>query len=130
MRTSVTRMAPRIEVTRRSLLLGTLAAALAARVPRAGAASPAARRARAYRALVRRLRRAPGGHFRHADPAAAGRRFAAWYAGQPASGRAHADAVLDRLGGPQDPALTAAAVALAQIGCDPPPAPDDRPTLP
>ena len=126
---SVTRMAPRIQVTRRSLLLGALAAAFAARVPRAGAAGPAARRARAYRALVRRLRRAPGGHFRHADPAAAGRRFAAWYAGQPASGRAHADAVLDGSAARSPRSRRPPSRSPRSAATRRPPR-DDRPTLP
>jgi hypothetical protein len=44
------------------------------------------------------LRQAPDGRFRHRDAAAGTRRFADWYAGQPAATRMHADAVLDGVG--------------------------------
>jgi hypothetical protein len=99
-------------------------------------------RAATYRALVRALRAAPDGRFRHADPRAAERRFARWYAAQPATIQAHADAVLDALrtnGTPRyaglarprsDRATMAAAVALACIGCEPPPGADERPDVP
>jgi hypothetical protein len=99
-------------------------------------------RAATYRALVRALRAAPDGRFRHADPRAAQRRFARWYAAQPATIQAHADAVLDalrangapryaELAGPRRHRATmAAAVALACVGCEPPPGADERPDVP
>lgn len=104
--------------------------------------APVAARAATYRALVRALRAAPNGRFRHADPRAAHRRYARWYAAQPHAIQAHADAVLDALtdAGPpayvelatprRDRATVAAAVALACIGCEPPPAADERPDIP
>jgi hypothetical protein len=104
--------------------------------------TPAVTRAATYRALVRALRAAPDGRFRHADPRAAHRRYARWYAAQPHAIQAHADAVLDALtdaGRPayvelatprRDRATVAAAVALACIGCEPPPAADERPDIP
>jgi hypothetical protein len=104
--------------------------------------APAEVRAATYRALVRALRAAPDGHFRHADPRAAHRRYARWYAAQPDAIRAHADAVLDALSDAGPPAYAelaaprrgratvAAAVALACIGCEPPPAADERPDVP
>jgi hypothetical protein len=99
-------------------------------------------RAATYRALVRALRAAPDGRFRHADPRAAQRRFARWYAAQPATIQEHADAVLEalrtngtlrygELASPRrDRATMAAAVALACIGCEPPPGADERPDVP
>jgi hypothetical protein len=99
-------------------------------------------RAVTYRALVRALRSAPDGRFRHADPHAAYRRYARWYAAQAHAIQAHADAVLDALSdaGPpayaglatprRDRATVAAAVALACVGCEPPPGPDERPDVP
>lgn len=104
-------------------------------------AAPVRRQARAttYRALVRTLRAAPDGRFRHADPRTAYRRYARWYAAQPDAIRAHADAVLDALGSPtyaqlaaphRDRATMAAAVALACIGCEPPLGADERPDVP
>jgi hypothetical protein len=57
-------------------------------------------RAATYRGLVRALRSAPDGRFRHADPRVAQRRYARWYATQPEAIQAHADAVLDALGSP------------------------------
>ena len=104
--------------------------------------APAQARAATYRALVRALRAAPDGRFRHVDPRAAHRRYARWYAAQPDAIRAHADAVLDALrdAGPpayaelaaprRSRATVAAAVALACIGCEPPPAADERPDIP
>jgi hypothetical protein len=99
-------------------------------------------RAATYRSLVRALRTAPDGRFRHADPRAAHRRYARWYAAQPDAIQAHADAVLDALSEAGAPAYAelatprrgratvAAAVALACIGCEPPPAADERPDIP
>jgi hypothetical protein len=99
-------------------------------------------RAATYRALVGALRAAPDGRFRHADPRAAQRRFARWYAAQPATIQEHADAVLDalrtngtlryaQLSTPRrDRATMAAAVALACVGCEPPPGADERPDVP
>jgi hypothetical protein len=126
-----------------------LFAAVAAGAGMAGASAwaapvrrPAETRASTYRALVRTLRRAPDGRFRHADPRAAHRRYARWYAEQPDAIRSHADAVLDALnaaGQPtyaqlaaprRDRAAMAAAVALACIGCEPAPAEDERPDVP
>lgn len=119
-------------------------ARLASGAPAWGRSLRAPREARAgtYRALVRALRAAPDGRFRHADPRAAQRRYARWYAAQPHAIQAHADAVLDALtdAGPpayvelatprRDRATVAAAVALACIGCEPPPAADERPDIP
>jgi hypothetical protein len=99
-------------------------------------------RAVTYRALVRALGAAPDGRFRHADPRAAYRRYARWYAAQPEAIRAHADAVLDALSAAGPPAYAelaaprrrraavAAAVALACVGCEPPPGADERPDVP
>jgi hypothetical protein len=99
-------------------------------------------RAATYRSLVRALRAAPDGRFRHADPWAAERRFARWYAAQPATIQEHADAVLDalrangtmryaQLASPRSERATmAAAVALACVGCEPPPGADERPDVP
>jgi hypothetical protein len=105
-------------------------------------------RAATYRALLRSLCAGPDGRFRHVDPAAAYRRYRRWYGAQPAAVRAHADAVLDELKPPGRPgyaelagrpkgarggrrsAVTAAALALVCVGCEPPPAEDERPDLP
>jgi len=88
------------------------------------------------------LRAAPDGRFRHADPRAAQRRYARWYAVQSDAIKGHADAVLDALSAARAPAYRqlaaprrdratiAAAVALACIGCEPPPAEDERPDIP
>jgi hypothetical protein len=134
-------------IDRRRFLLAAAAATgagLAGGATAWGASARAPREARAatYRALVRALRAAPDGRFRHADPRAAHRRYARWYAAQPRAIQAHADAVLDALtdaGRPayvelaaprRDRATVAAAVALACIGCEPPPAADERPDIP
>jgi hypothetical protein len=101
-------------------------------------------RAATYRALVRALRAAPDGRFRHVDPDVAYGRYARWRAAQPDAVKAHADTVLDavrRAGGPRYAEVAAprgarraatmtAALALACVGCEPPPAPDERPDLP
>jgi hypothetical protein len=140
-------------IDRREFLLvvaGTAGAGLAggagALTAPAGAAVDA--RAATYRALVRSLRRAPDGRFRHADPVTAQRRYARWYAAQPESVQRHADAVLDALkargrpryaelaGPPSDDvgerrsATTAAAMGLACVGCEPALAEDERPDFP
>jgi hypothetical protein len=134
-------------IDRRRFLLAaaaTAGAGLAGGTTAWGASTraPAQDRAATYRALVRALRAAPDGRFRHADPRAAHRRYARWYAAQPDAIRAHADAVLDVLrdAGPpayaelaaprRSRATVAAAVALACIGCEPPPAADERPDIP
>ena len=80
--------------------------------------------------------------------AAAYRRYRRWYGAQPAAVRAHADAVLDEVESPGRPgyaelagrprgargggrsAVVAAALALVCVGCEPPPAEDERPELP
>jgi hypothetical protein len=106
--------------------------------------TPRDARAATYRALVRALRAAPDGRFRPADPRAAQRRYARWYAAQPEAVKRHSDAVLDALragGVPEYAQLVAprggercatvsAAVALACVGCEPPPGADERPDLP
>jgi hypothetical protein len=134
-------------IDRRRFLLVAAAAAgagLAGGAPAwsASARPPAEARAATYRALVRALRAAPDGRFRHADPRAAHRRYARWYAAQPDAIQAHADAVLDALSDAGPPAyaelatprrrraIMAAALALACIGCEPPPAADERPDVP
>jgi hypothetical protein len=131
---------------RRFLLVATVATG-AGLVGRASAwaapvRAPAETRAATYRALVRALRAAPDGRFRHADPRAAHRRYARWHAAQPDATRAHADAVLDALHASGPPcyaelasprhrcATVAAAVGLACIGCEPPPGADERPDIP
>jgi hypothetical protein len=111
------------------------------------AAAVSSSRAAVYRDIVRALRAAPDGRFRYADPGAGARRFAHWYARQPAPVRRHADAVLDAVraeGTPGNVALAAApeggraaaagrcaaiaaAIQLALVGCGPPPAVDERP---
>jgi hypothetical protein len=134
-------------IDRRRFLLLVAAAAGAGLAGGASAwAAPprraAATRAATYRSLVRALRAAPDGRFHHADPRAAQRRYARWYAAQPDAIQAHADTVLDalraadapayaQLAAPQrDRATIAAAVALACIGCEPPPGADERPDVP
>jgi hypothetical protein len=119
-----------------------VAVATGAGLASGGTAWAAPDRAATYRALVRALRAAPDGRFRHADPRAAQRRFARWYAAQPATIQEHADAVLDvlrtngtlryeELASPRrDRATMAAAVALACVGCEPPPGADERPDVP
>jgi hypothetical protein len=105
-------------------------------------------RAATYRALARSLCGGPDGRFDHVDPAAAYRRYRRWYGAQPAAVRAHADAVLDELTprarpgyaelagrptgarGARRSAVVAAALALVCVGCEPPPAEDERPDLP
>jgi hypothetical protein len=140
-------------IDRRRFLLtvvGTAGAGLAGGVDAWAAPTPTQAQARAatYRALVRSLRGGPDGRFRHVDPAAAHRRYRRWYGAQPAAVRAHADGVLDELGSPGRPgyaelagrpkgtrggrrgAVVAAALALVCVGCEPPPAEDERPELP
>jgi hypothetical protein len=131
-------------IDRRRFLFVAAAATGAGLTTGASAWAAPARDVRAvtYRALVRALRAAPDGRFRHADPGAAYRRYARWYAAQPDAIRVHADAVLDALSdaGPpayaelaaprRDRAAVAAAVALACVGCEPPPSADERPDVP
>jgi hypothetical protein len=140
-------------IDRRRFLLAVAGAAGAGLAGGTGAwAAPTLTQTRAraatYRALVRSLRGGPDGRFRHVDPAAAYRRYRRWYSAQPASVRAHADAVLDDLESPGRPgyaelagrpkgtrggrrcAVVAAALALVCVGCEPPPAEDERPELP
>lgn len=141
---------PEIRVTRRRALAAAAWAAAAVLLPAGrgglawGASGLAPRRAATYRTLVHVLGQGPDPRFRHRRPAAAARDFARWYAGQDASVRAHADAVLDALAAgftpryarlvqaaaPQDAAVVATAVALAAVACDPPPDVDERPTVP
>jgi hypothetical protein len=135
-------------ITRRHALIGAAAAAALAAAPARAAAIGTApmlhpRRAATYRRLVAGLRGAPGGRFAHRGATPATRAFAGWYAGQDAAIRAHADAVLDRVraagiarygdleraAAAQDP-LAAAAVALAAVACEPPPAEDEHPVVP
>jgi hypothetical protein len=140
-------------IDRRQFLFAAVGAAGAGVAGGAGARAaaiggPAAARAETYRALVRALRAAPDGRFRHADPRAAHRRYVGWYALQPDAVKAHADTVLDALRAGGRPSYTelatqprpgrsgrrgavvAAALALAYIGCEPPPGPDERPDVP
>jgi hypothetical protein len=140
-------------IDRRGFLLavaGTAGAGLAGAsgACAAPAMTPAQARAATYRALVRSLHGGPDGRFRHVEPAAAHRRYRRWYEAQPAAVRAHADAVLDKLESPGRPgypelagraegargggrgAVVAAALALVCVGCEPPPAEDERPELP
>jgi hypothetical protein len=132
---------------RRGFLMGALAGGLVLAGGDGGAlaAGPrlSPRRARVYRRLVVALQAAPGSPWRHRDAAGATRSFARWYAGQLPATRAHADAVLDALGAagpvtyrtlaargsgdPQGAALTAAAIGLGAIPCDPLLAPGERP---
>jgi hypothetical protein len=140
-------------IDRRRFLLavaGTAGAGLAGGTSAWAAPTHAQDQARAatYRALVRSLCAGPDGRFRHVDPATAHRRYRRWYAAQPAAVRAHADAVLDQLTPSGRPgyaelagrpkfargggrrAAVAAALALVCVGCEPPPAEDERPELP
>jgi hypothetical protein len=132
-------------IDRRRFLTTVVAAGAGLASPSAWAApvrTSAQTRASTYRALVGALRTAPGGRFRHADPRAAHRHYARWYAAQPDAIRAHADAVLDALSAAGPPtyaqlaaprrarAAMAAALALACIGCEPPPGEDERPDVP
>ena len=95
------------ELSRRDLLKegGAGAAALALAGAWLPAAAPAAaggltrRRQATYRALVRALQGEPAAGLRHRDAASATREFAAWYEGQEASIRGHAEAILDQLDG-------------------------------
>jgi TAT (twin-arginine translocation) pathway signal sequence len=114
----------------------------------ASARRPVDARAATYRALVRSLRAAPDERFRSADAATAHRRYTRWYAAQPDAVRRHADAVLDAVNAGRPPryaelaappsdasgvwrcATVAAAIALACVGCEPPPGEDERPDLP
>jgi hypothetical protein len=142
---------PGIERRRFLLVVATAAAAGLAGGARAWAATvrtSGQARAATYRALVRALRTAPDGRFRHADPGVAYGRYARWHAAQPAATRMHADAVLDALAagglpgyaqlaaqprgtrGAERRATVAAAVALACIGCEPRPGIDERPDVP
>jgi hypothetical protein len=140
-------------IDRRRFLLavvGTAGAGLAGGMDAWGAPTSRQAQARAatYRALVRSLGGGPDGRFRHVDPPAAYRRYRRWYGAQPVAVRGHADAVLDELGSPGRPgyaelagrpkgtrggrrgAVVAAALALVCVGCEPPPAEDERPELP
>jgi hypothetical protein len=140
-------------IDRRQFLFAVVVATGAGRAGGAKAwAAPVRRavetRAGTYRALVRALRAAPDGRFRHADPRAAHRRYVRWYAAQPDAVKRHADAVLDALKnsglpdyaelatqpsgayGERRCATVAAGVALACVGCEPPPGVDERPDVP
>jgi hypothetical protein len=140
-------------IDRRRFLLavvGTAGAGLAGSMDAwaAPTSTQAQARAATYRALVRSLGGGPDGRFRHVDSTAAHRRYRRWYGAQPAAVRAHADAVLDELKPPGRPcyaelagrpeearggrrrAVVASALALACVGCEPPPAEDERPELP
>ncbi len=139
-------------IDRRRFLLavaGTAGAGLAGGMDAwAAPLTPIQVRAATYRALVRSLSGGPDARFRHVDAAAAYRRYRRWYGVQSAAVRAHADAVLDELKPPGRPgyaelaggsrggsgggrsAVVAAALALACVGCEPPPAEDERPELP
>jgi hypothetical protein len=122
-------------------------------LPAAVAAQPplSAPRAAALRALVGSLRAAPDGRFGAIPVRTAERRFVHWYAAQATDARARTDAVLDAIAArgvgrydalargvascrsataaPHAAAL-AAAVDLAAIVCEPPPAEDERPPSP
>jgi len=141
---------PQDDLTRRGALAAAAAGLLAGVLPAgtARAAGPAGgldpRRAAAFERLVTALHRAPDPRFAHLPARTAARAFAAWYAGQDAVAREHADAVLDRLAaGPApdpadleraapapDAAVLAAGIALAAVACDPLPDEDERPDLP
>ena len=149
-----------VRVDRRRFLLAAATAAWCgvglgrwASLPAAVAARPrlSARRAAALRALVGSLRAAPDGRFDAIPVVTAERRFVRWYAEQAADARARTDAVLDAVAArgvgryevlargaascrtataaPYAAAL-AAAVDLAAIVCEPPPAEDERPPSP
>jgi hypothetical protein len=138
-------------IDRRRFLLavaGTAGAGLAGGMDAWAAPTLTQARAATYRALVRSLGGGPDGRFRQVDPAVAYRRYRRWYGAQPVAVRAHADAVLDELKPPGRPgyaelagrpkearggrrsAVVAAALALVCVGCEPPPAEDERPELP
>jgi hypothetical protein len=128
-------------LTRRQAILAAGGAALAALLPAApGRAASAAvalhpRRVRTYGALVAGLQRGGDPRFGHLRPTAAARDFARWYPGQDEAIRRHVDAVLDALGtwrartGTNGTAVLAAAIQLAAVTCEPPPAPDEHPTI-
>jgi hypothetical protein len=128
-------------LTRRQALLAAGGAALAALLPAApGRAAQAAvvldpRRARTYGALVAGLRRGGDPRYAHRRPAAAARDFARWYPGQDEAIRRHADSILDALRtrrartGRDGAAVLAAAAQLAAVTCEPPPGPDEHPTV-
>jgi len=146
-----------VTIDRRGFLLGAVTAAWGVvatgrwwSVPAALAAQPrlSARRTATLRALVGSLRAAPDGRFGAVPVVIAERRFVRWYAAQAADARARADAVLDTVATrgvgrydalargaascrtaktARDAAALAAAVDLAAIVCEPPPAEDERP---
>jgi hypothetical protein len=150
-------LAAMARIDRRGFLLAAATAALGAvgvgrlaPLPAASAAQPrlSARRAAALRALVGSLRAAPDGRFGAVPVVTVERRFVRWYAAQAADVRARTDAVLDAVAGrgvrrygvlareaascrtakaARDAAALAAAVDLAAIVCEPPPAEDERP---
>jgi hypothetical protein len=133
-------------VSRRQLLVrgGVVVGTLTlARVPSAAWAASASRlssaRRTTYRQLVGALGRSPDGRARHKAGALAARDFAEWYGAQPATLRAHADAVLDDLGrwwdgsyagltrsaGAARTATVASALGLAERTTEPPPLDED-----
>jgi hypothetical protein len=143
-------------ISRRGFLVGTAGAAWIAlggrRSARAVAAAAApglsARRAATMRALVATLRHAPGGRFAAVDARDAQARFIRWYARQDADERRRVDAVLDAAEGcgahgydalartaascrspraARRACVLSAAVGLAAVVCEPPPAEDERP---
>jgi hypothetical protein len=136
-----------VGITRRRALVaaGIAAGALAGvRVESAVAWRSAAlrpRRAATYGALVAALQEGPDRRFRCGGVTVATRRFVRWYARQDAGVRVHVDAVLDalaagkrlsygrlvRVTSAREHAVVAAAVALAGVGCDPPPDQDEHP---
>jgi hypothetical protein len=108
------------------------------------------RRAATMRGLVATLRHAPGGRFAAVDARAAEARLTRWYARQDADERRRADAVLDAVEGcsrrgydalartaascrspraARRAAALSAAVDLAAVVCEPPPAEDERPPV-
>ncbi len=146
-------------ISRRGFLLAAAGAAWAALEGRRPAwASPAvaaapglsARRAATMRELVATLRHAPGGRFAAVDPRVAQARLTRWYARQDADERRRADAVLDAVEGcgrrgydalartaascrspraARRAAALSAALDLAAVVCEPPPAEDERPPV-
>jgi hypothetical protein len=143
-------------ISRRGFLVGTVGAGWAVlaggrpawAVPAAAPSGLSARRAATMRSLVSTLRHAPSGRFAAIDAADAEARFARWYARQDAGERRRADAVLDAVAGTarrgydalahtasacrsprsaRGAAALAAAVNLATVVCEPPPAEDERP---
>ena len=145
-------------ISRRGFLLGGAGAAWAAlggwrptrALPAAAAPGLSARRAATMRALVATLRVAPGGRFAAVDARTAQARFTGWYARQDADERRRVDAVLDAVEGcgrrgydalartavscrspraARRAAAVAAAVDLAAVVCEPPPAEDERPAV-